>query len=86
MDIAKIQALLQDFHLDGWLFSDFQGHDFISLDFCLCLAGNAPGGCFIISLPRGSLSKSSPLSSLCSWITFLAGKFSTKALWDKRKP
>ncbi len=33
MDIAKIQALLQDFHLDGWLFSDFQGHDFISLDF-----------------------------------------------------
>ena len=23
MDIAKIQALLQDFHLDGWLFSDF---------------------------------------------------------------
>lgn len=33
MNITKIQSLLQDFHFDGWLFADFQGHDFISLDF-----------------------------------------------------
>ena len=32
-DILKIQALLKEFHLDGWLFSDFHGHDFITRDF-----------------------------------------------------
>ncbi len=33
MDILKIQNLLKDFQLDGWLFTDFHGHDFISRDF-----------------------------------------------------
>lgn len=33
MNVTKIQSLLQDFSLNGWLFTDFQGHDFISLDF-----------------------------------------------------
>ena len=33
MDIAKIQKLLQEAKLDGWLFTDFQGHDFITKEF-----------------------------------------------------
>ena len=33
MDINKIQKLLSQFELDGWLFSDFHGHDFISRQF-----------------------------------------------------
>lgn len=33
MDLQKIQHLLRDSHIDGWLFSDFHGHDFISRDF-----------------------------------------------------
>lgn len=33
MDIRKIQNLLKQEHLDGWLFTDFHGHDFISKDF-----------------------------------------------------
>jgi Xaa-Pro aminopeptidase len=33
MDISKIQHLLSSSHLDGWLFSDFHGHDFISQEF-----------------------------------------------------
>lgn len=33
MDIAKIQHLLREYQLDGWLFTDFHGHDFISRDF-----------------------------------------------------
>lgn len=33
MDIAKIQILLQEAELDGWLFTDFQGHDFITKEF-----------------------------------------------------
>lgn len=33
MDIIKIQNLLQQFHMDGWLFTDFHGHDFITRDF-----------------------------------------------------
>lgn len=33
MDIRKIQDLLQQEQLDGWLFTDFHGHDFISRDF-----------------------------------------------------
>lgn len=33
IDIPKIQSLLLAYHLDGWLFTDFQGHDFISRDF-----------------------------------------------------
>lgn len=33
MNLPKIQRLLQEFQLDGWLFSDFHGHDFISRDF-----------------------------------------------------
>lgn len=32
-DIEKIQSLLRQYSLDGWIFSDFQGHDFISGDF-----------------------------------------------------
>lgn len=32
-DIPKIQALLREFHLDGWLFSDFHDRDFITRDF-----------------------------------------------------
>lgn len=37
MDIDKIQRLLLDYGLDGWLFTDFHGHDFITRQF-LCLA------------------------------------------------
>ena len=33
MDIQKIQKLLAQFHMDGWLFTDFHGHDFISKSF-----------------------------------------------------
>lgn len=33
MDIAKIQKLLQEAKLDGWLFTDFQGHDYITKEF-----------------------------------------------------
>lgn len=33
MDIAKIQGLLEEYHLDGWLFTDYHGHDFISREF-----------------------------------------------------
>lgn len=33
MDIDKIQNLLRQFQLDGWLFTDFHGHDFISRNF-----------------------------------------------------
>lgn len=33
MDLAKIQHLLLTSQLDGWLFTDFHGHDFISQDF-----------------------------------------------------
>jgi len=33
MDILKIQSLLREYHLDGWLFTDFQGHDFITKEF-----------------------------------------------------
>ncbi len=33
MDIQKIQSLLREFQLDGWLFSDHHGHDFISQQF-----------------------------------------------------
>lgn len=33
MNLQKIQRLLQKFSFDGWLFSDFHGHDFISRDF-----------------------------------------------------
>lgn len=33
MDLAKIQHLLLTSRLDGWLFTDFHGHDFISQDF-----------------------------------------------------
>lgn len=32
-DIEKIQSLLRQYSLDGWIFSDFQGRDFISGDF-----------------------------------------------------
>ncbi len=33
MNIDKIQDLLKIYKLDGWLFSDFHGHDFITRDF-----------------------------------------------------
>ncbi len=33
MDLKKIQNLLLTSRLDGWLFTDFHGHDFISRDF-----------------------------------------------------
>lgn len=33
MDLLKVQGLLQDFGLDGWLFSDYHGHDYISQQF-----------------------------------------------------
>lgn len=33
MNLPKIQQLLQEYEFDGWLFSDFHGHDFISRDF-----------------------------------------------------
>lgn len=33
MDIPKIQQLLKSYDLDGWLFTDFHGHDFISREF-----------------------------------------------------
>ena len=33
MDVYKIQKLLTQFHMDGWLFTDFQGHDFLSKSF-----------------------------------------------------
>ncbi len=33
MDIEKIQSLLKQYHLDGWLFTDYHGHDFITHDF-----------------------------------------------------
>lgn len=33
MDLLKVQELLQDFGLDGWLFSDYHGHDYISHQF-----------------------------------------------------
>lgn len=33
MNLPKIQELLRESRLDGWLFSDFHGHDFISRDF-----------------------------------------------------
>lgn len=34
MDIQKIQQLLTELKLDGWLFTDFHGHDYITRDFC----------------------------------------------------
>ena len=33
MDIIKIQKLLKEAKMDGWLFTDFQGHDFIMKEF-----------------------------------------------------
>lgn len=33
MDINKIQHLLLEYGLDGWLFTDFHGHDFITREF-----------------------------------------------------
>lgn len=33
LDIDKIQALLKEYQLDGWLFADFQGRDFITRSF-----------------------------------------------------
>lgn len=33
MNILHIQKLLQDSRLDGWLFTDFHGHDFITREF-----------------------------------------------------
>ncbi len=33
MDLFKIQRLLKEYQLDGWLFTDFQGRDFITRDF-----------------------------------------------------
>lgn len=33
MDIIKIQNLLQQFQMDGWLFTDFHGHDHITRNF-----------------------------------------------------
>ena len=33
IDLAKIQSLLRQNHLDGWLFTDYHGHDFITHDF-----------------------------------------------------
>lgn len=33
LDIEKIQLLLRQYGLDGWIFSDFQGRDFITGDF-----------------------------------------------------
>ena len=33
MDIIKVQSLLRDSQLDGWLFCDYHGHDFISRQF-----------------------------------------------------
>lgn len=33
MNIEKIQNLLKSNHLDGWLFTDYHGHDFITHDF-----------------------------------------------------
>lgn len=34
MDIEKIQKLLKDYNFDGWIFTDFHGHDFITKKFC----------------------------------------------------
>ncbi len=34
MDISKIQTLLKNYGYDGWLFTDFHGHDFITKSFC----------------------------------------------------
>lgn len=33
MNILHMQKLLQDSRLDGWLFTDFHGHDFITREF-----------------------------------------------------
>lgn len=33
MDIKKIQNILNEYNFDGWLFSDFHGHDFITNEF-----------------------------------------------------
>lgn len=33
IDLVKIQNLLLEYDLDGWIFSDFHGHDFISHEF-----------------------------------------------------
>lgn len=33
LDIIKIQKLLKEAKMDGWLFTDFQGHDFITKEF-----------------------------------------------------
>lgn len=33
MDISKVQSLLVRYQVDGWLFTDFHGHDFITKDF-----------------------------------------------------
>ena len=33
LNILKIQNLLREYHLDGWLFTDYHGHDFITHDF-----------------------------------------------------
>ena len=38
--IAKIQQLLAEYNLDGWLFTDYHGHDHITKDF-LALRGRA---------------------------------------------
>ena len=40
MEVNKIQTLLKQWDLDGWLFTDFHGHDFISQTF-LALGGHA---------------------------------------------
>lgn len=32
MDIKYVQSLLKEYNLDGWLFTDFHGHDFITKD------------------------------------------------------
>ena len=47
MDIAKIQELLQEAKLDGWLFTDFQGHDFITKEFLELEIVSAQEGCSI---------------------------------------
>ena len=33
MEIQKIQNLLREFQMNGWLFTDFQGHDYITKEF-----------------------------------------------------
>lgn len=47
LDIAKIQELLQEAKLDGWLFTDFQGHDFITKSFLNLEIVSVQEGCSI---------------------------------------